>query len=127
MSKLTEIIDAATGETVSTGSLLRMVKVLARRIDTQILLDWVDNELGGYRRSDIPDYRGPFKVQVLSDWSGPMSSILRNVPLPSAAFPQWVRDIGLFEVGFDQSVSELERLAQSDGPLSFGWPTNVIG
>lgn len=127
MSKLTDIIDAATGETVSIGSLLRMVKVLAARVETQVLLDWVDNELGGYRDAHIPEYRGPFQVQVLSDWSGPMDSILRNVPLPPSAFPQWLRDIGTFEVVFKQSVSELERLAQADGALSFGWGTDLIG
>jgi hypothetical protein len=63
MSKLTDIIDAATGETVSIGSLLRMVKVLAARVETQVLLDWVDNELGGYRDADIPNYRGPFRFR----------------------------------------------------------------
>jgi hypothetical protein len=126
VSRLSEIIDAATTDAVSVPALLRMTKVVAARMETPPLLDWVDRELGGYQRgAPIPDYRGPFPTQVLSQWSGP--TVLTNVPLPPSAFPQGLRDAGAFEVEFRESVSELERLAENDGPLSFAWGTDTIG
>jgi hypothetical protein len=128
VSTLSQIIDAATGESVSIASLLRHVKVLAARTDTQALSEWVDSELSGYfGDAPVPSYRGPFQTKVLSDWSGPWNARLNNVPLPSSAFPKGLRDAGAFEVEFRESVSELERLAESDGLLSYFWDTNVIG
>lgn len=127
MSKLSEIIDAATGEAISIASLLRQVKVLGARTGTQALSEWVDNELRGYSDdAELPEYRGPFQTQVLSDWSGPFNSTIRNAPLPPSAFPQALRDVGAFEVEFRESVSELERLARVDGPLSYHWGTDVV-
>jgi hypothetical protein len=128
VSKLSDIVDAATGtDEVSVATLLRMTKVIAARMETPPLIDWVDNELGGYRPgAPIPDYRGPFPTQVLSVWSGPYSSILSNVPLPSEALPEALRNIA-FEVEFRESVSQLEQLARNDGPLSYTWGTNMIG
>jgi AbiTii len=128
VSKLSDIIDSATTDSVSVAALLRMTKVIASRMETPPLLAWVDSELGGYpARAPIPDYRGPFPAQVLSGWSGPLGSILQNVPLPPSAFPQGLRDVGAFEVEFRESVSELERLAQVDGPLSYPWSTDLVG
>lgn len=128
MSKLSDIIDAATGDAIPVPTLLRMVKVLAGRTETAVLDDWVDNELGGYANdAPLPSYRGPFETQVLSEWSGPMSSILHNVPLPPSAFPEGLRAAGAFEVEFRESVSELARLSQAEGPLSYGWGTDAVG
>lgn len=127
MSKLSEIIDAATGETVSIASLLRQVKVLGARTDTQVLSDWVDKELSGYPLdAELPAYRGPFETKVLSEWSGPFNSMIKNAPLAPSAFPEAMREVGAFEVDFRESVSELERLAQSKGTLSYHWGTDAI-
>lgn len=126
MSRLSAIIDAATGDSVSVASLLRMVQVLAARTKTATLVDWVDNELKGYGDgAALPDYRGPFTVQVLSEWSGPFQSIIRNLPLPPSSVPKELRDVGAFAVEFRESVSELERLAQSTSPLSYAWGADV--
>ena len=128
MSKLSEIIDAATDETVSIASLLRQVKVLGVRSGTQALSEWVDHELSGYPvDADLPEYRGPFQTQVWSNWSGPFGSMLKNAPLPPSAFPRELREVGAFEVDFRESVSELERLSKSDGLLSYFWGTDVVG
>lgn len=105
-----------------------MTKVIAARMETPPLIDWVEYELGGYPEDAvIPDYRGPFPTHVLSVWSGPMSSVLTNVPIPSSAVPQGLRDAGAFEVDFRQSVSELARLAQQEEMLPYGWGPDVVG
>lgn len=127
MSRLSEIIDAATGESVSVPSLLRMMQVLGARTETVALIDWVDNELKGYRDGVVvPDYRGPFQVQVLTEWSGPFQSIVRNLPLPPSSVPQGLRDVGAFEVELCEPVSELERLAESKSTLSYAWGADVV-
>lgn len=126
VSQLSQIIDAATSDFVSTANLLRMAKVLAARMETQPLTDWVGNELNGYPAdATVPQYRGPFPVQVLSEWSGP-GAIVRNVPLPSSALPEELNGVGAFEVTFRESVSELERLAQADQPLTALWGANAV-
>lgn len=127
MSKLSEIIDAATEDDVPIPSLLRKVQVIGARIDTPELVDWVGHELAGYPNEvAVPGYRGPFRTQVSSVWSGP-GSVLQNVPIPPSACPDWLRDVGAFEVAFTQSASELEQLARSDSALSFAWPTDAVG
>lgn len=127
MSKLSAIIDAATADATSLASLLRMTKVVAARIQTPLVIDWVDNELAGYPTgTSLPEYRGPFQTQVLSEWSGFGGSTIRNAPLAPSAFPEGLRGAGAFEVELRESVSELERLATTDGLLSYFWPTDVI-
>lgn len=126
--RLSDVIDAATGGTVAVADLLRMTKVLAARMNTPPLLDWVDHELAGYPRdAALPEYRGPFPVGVTSEWSGPFSSVLHNVPIPPSAVPQELRDAGAFVIEWRESVSEVQRLSQVDEPLHFPWPTDVVG
>jgi NAD(P)-dependent dehydrogenase (short-subunit alcohol dehydrogenase family) len=111
--------DAATTDSASIAALLRMAKVIAARMDTPPLLGWVDSELGGYPpEAQVPNYRGTFQTQVISEWSGFGGSIVRNAPIPPSAVPEGLRDAGAFEVEFRESVSELERLAQVDRPLT---------
>jgi hypothetical protein len=127
VSKLSDIIDAATNDSVSTANLLRMTKVLAARIETSPLGNWVDNELSGYPPdATVPAYRGPFPVQVLSEWSGPGGSIVRNLPLPSSALPEDLSGVGAFEATFREPVSELERLAEVNQALSAPWGANAV-
>jgi hypothetical protein len=128
MSKLTGIIAAAEGDDVPVASLLRMTKTLGSRMQTVVLDDWVDHELSGYPEgANIPEYRGPFQVEVQAEWSGPFSSILRNVPVAPSVVPKGLRDAGASEVSFHESVSELERLAQAESVLHYGWGSDVVG
>jgi hypothetical protein len=70
VSKLS-IIDAATTDSTPVAALLRMTKVVAARVQIPLMVDWVDNELAGYpAEAPLPDYRGPFRTEVLSEWSG---------------------------------------------------------
>lgn len=127
MSRLTDIIEAAEGDEVSTQSLLRRVKVLASRMETAPLIDWVDRELGGYSEGDeLPDYRGPFATEVLSEWTGPFGSRAKGIALPPSLFPKGLRDAGAFEVAFRQAVSELQRIATLTERLGVPWGADTI-
>jgi hypothetical protein len=92
VSKLSEIIDAAAGETVPLPSLLRRLKAVASELDSASLVDWVDFELSGYLDPELlpPQYRGPFKVEVVAKWAGPAGSHA-TMPLPSIALPEAMR------------------------------------
>lgn len=128
MSKLSDIIDAATTDSVSISALLRMVKVVAARMDTPPLIDWVDNELSGYSgRAAVPDYRGPFRTQVLTHWAGPYGAEVRGLAFPSTALPEGeARDAG-FLFTFRESVSELEQLAASgEDALRAPWSAESV-
>jgi hypothetical protein len=126
VSTLEDIIRGATTEDVSVPSLLRMMKVVGTRTETAVLIDWVDNELGGYYDgATLPQYRGPFSAQVLSDWSGPFGAASRNVPFPPTALPEGYRGSG-FDLSFYESVSELEQLAEATQPLSGFWPADAV-
>lgn len=108
------------------SSLLRLTKVLAARISNPTLLSWVDNELNGYPPdTELPSYRGPISVAVHSDWTGPMGSYKRGMPLPSAVVPKQLRS-DLFEAEFRQAVSELEPLALSDDMLHAAWNADAV-
>jgi AbiTii len=126
VSKLSEIIDAATEETASIPSLLRKLKVVASRLETALLLDWVDNELTGYTDPDVlpPQYRGPFPTEVVAQWAGPGGSHA-TMPLPSIALPEPMRKAP-YELVFRQSVSELEKLAESDDLLMHEWHADAV-
>jgi hypothetical protein len=112
--------------TTPVASVLRMVKVVAARMDAMPLADWVGNELGGYPAGvAVPDYRGPFRTEVLSERTGPFSSIARNIPLAPLWVPQDMLDLGGFEITFHESVSELERLVKLD-TLAYRWPADIV-
>lgn len=126
MSKLSDIIDAAATDAVSLAALLRMTKVLAARMDTPPLIDWVDNELGGYQSdAAVPEYRGPFPTQVLTHWAGPFGARVQNLPYPSTALPEDMREAG-FDYTFYQSVSELEWLAATQETLRAPWSAESV-
>lgn len=127
MSKLSAIIEAASSDDVTTPNLLRKLKVVASRLETPPLIDWVDNELSGYPAdAPIPDYRGPFPCQVLSDWAGPFQSGAKNVPLPSVSVPKGLRDAGAFEVRFHESVSQLEQFASVGDTVVYSWGADAV-
>lgn len=125
MSKVAEIIAAATEDAVSVPSLLRNLTVVAARLDTAVLLEWVDNELAGYADSTfVPSYRGPFPTEVVGQWAGPGGSH-STVPLPSATLPEEMRKAP-YELVFRNSVSELDVLARSRDLLKHDWPSNAV-
>lgn len=109
------------------ATLLRKVKVVASRLGSVALEEWVDHELTGYPgHAELPDYRGPFRSEVKGHFGGPAGSGLRNAPVPPVGFPSDFRDGPLFSIAFRQPVAELERLATADAPLNADWPADAV-
>lgn len=127
MGLVSELVVEATNSTVPVQDLLRKLKVIAARTQTKELGKWVDHELVGYPSdANLPDYRGPFPMQVYGHFSGPFGAGLQNAPIPPLAFPKEYRD-SLFNITFHQPVAELEALARSGkSQPRIEWPADAL-
>lgn len=127
MTPLEDLIEAASGETVSVSMLLRKVKVIAARLGTGQLEEWVDYELSGYpAAAAVPDYRGPFKREVRGNFVGPFGSSMTSVPVPPSGLPKELRDGWLFKHEFREPIAEIETLSHSSESLQVPWPADAI-
>jgi hypothetical protein len=132
---LSDLIDDASGDDVKLAVLLRRVKVLAARLKTGPLANWVEHELAGYNQGvGLPAYRGPFPAQAIGHFVGPFGSEIRNAPIPELSFDESVRSTfdPFFILEFRQGVATLEELVhrseQSGGQegLHFAWPADAV-
>jgi hypothetical protein len=127
MTPLEELIEGASGDSVPVATLLRKVKVVAARLGTVELEQWVDHELTGYpENADVPDYRAARPTEVKGHFGGPAGSGLQNAVIPRINFPAKFRDGPLFNMSFRQPISELERMAQADQILHADWPGDAV-
>lgn len=125
MTKLTEIIDAASDGTFTTSNLLRKVQTVAFRLRAEELGAWSQRELFGYKSTDpVPGYRGPFPTPVTGVWSGPVGSRATNVVsyvgLPEDFINCW------FRATIRQPVADLELLGASDKNPSMSWDPFIV-
>jgi AbiTii len=92
VSLLEEIQIAAVDASSDLGTLLRKCKLLAVRLGSKPLEDWLIWESNGYPDDvKVPEYR-VWPLEVKGHFSGPFGSGMRNAPIPSALLPQRVRD-----------------------------------
>jgi AbiTii len=127
LTLLSELIDAASGDDAPVSTLLRKVKVIAARMHTGELAAWVEHELVGYPAdATLPEYRGPFRAEVLGHFSGPFGSRLENAPVPPIGFPEKFREGALFNIEYRQPIAELEQLAQTKKELHADWPADAV-
>lgn len=109
MSLLEEIQTAAVEVNSDLGSLLRKCKVLAARLGSKPLEDWLLWESNGYPKGvEVPDYR-IWSLRVKGHFSGPGGSGLKNAPIPLHLIPERARK---FYERYEcrQSVASIEAL-----------------
>lgn len=96
MSLLHEIQAAVLREGADLGPILLRLRLLAARIGSQPLAEWVRHESEGYPRdAELPDYRF-IPVSYTANFSGPFGSGIKNAPISpylvkKFAGEQWVR------------------------------------
>jgi hypothetical protein len=96
MSLLHDIQSAVLGENADLGPILLKLRLLAARLGSQPLAEWVKHESEGYPTgADIPDYR-ILSVSYTANFSGPFGSGIQNAPISpylieKFAGKQWVR------------------------------------
>lgn len=126
MALLTEIIDAASSDTLSVATLLRKMKVLAARTGTGQLAEWVDHELMGYPdATSLPRYRGPFTPPVFGHFIGSFNQEAKGVPIAPVTFPEDQRDGPLFKVWLLGSLAEIEEMATKE-VTRMVWPSDAL-
>jgi len=82
MSLLHDIQSAVLQEGADLGPILLKVRLLAARLGSQPLADWVKHESEGYPPdAPVPDYR-VIPVTYTATFSGPFGSGIRNAPIP---------------------------------------------
>lgn len=127
MTLLDDIVDGASSNTTPVTTLLRKVKVLASRLGTVELDNWVEHELLGYPDDvDLPPYRGPFKPGVVGSVRGAFGRGWNNAPIPPSSFPAEWREGHLFNVTFSEPISTLEELSGGSEALHLPWPADAI-
>lgn len=119
MSLLYDIQSAVLNEGVNLGPVLLKVRLLAARLGSQPLSDWVKHESEGYPvEAVVPDYR-IIPVTYTGTFSGPFGSGINNAPIPSLVIEklggkQWTQ----YEMR--QSVAAVDQLlATAKGQGSF--------
>jgi AbiTii/TIR domain len=126
MSLLREIQDGATEDTVSLGSLLRKVKLLAARIGVKEIGAWAAHELTGYDSvEELPSYRGPFEATVVGNGVG-YGYQYSAYPIPRIAFEEKYRNSSLFQLYFLQGVAELESFAAAKETARAPWSSDIV-
>jgi len=109
MSLLYDIQSAVLNQGADLAPILLKVRLLAAKLGSQPLADWVKHESEGYPDdSTIPDYR-IIQVTYTASFVGPFHSGINNAPIPSALIEQlagenWTR----YEMR--QSVAAIEQL-----------------
>jgi hypothetical protein len=92
MSLLEDIQSAAVDSNSDLGTILRKCKLLAARLGSKTLENWLIYESNGYPLDvEVPDYR-IWTHEVKGHFSGPFGSGMRNVPIPLISLPERVRD-----------------------------------
>lgn len=126
MSLLQDIQDSATGSNTPLSDLLRKCLVLAARLKSNNLKNWVEKELNGYANNDnLPKYR-ILHVNSYGYFCGPFQSGWRNAPIPPSCIPENLRKLATTHY-FIGPVSALEDLVrgQTSGNLQSPWDPDM--
>ncbi|UKA52230.1 hypothetical protein LFT48_22005 (plasmid) [Arthrobacter sp. FW305-123] len=129
MTILNQLIDGLADDSTSTSSALRKFLVVGSRLKSETIKEWVQRELNGLGElplEEYPSYRGPLKAPVEAMFTGPYGSwqkhfISREVVPDDGGFRS-----AHFDVYFNESLAELEHLAQSEGDPRQAWPTLAV-
>ncbi|UUF15077.1 MULTISPECIES: hypothetical protein [Flavobacterium] len=127
MQLINDIINELIDTEKSISSPLLKTKVLASRLQNEVLLNWVSNELKGYDRSEELPYYRTFKGSIVGTYIVGYQQY-NNQPVPVEGIDKEFRD-SLTNMNFFESVSSLENLKREDGrgKLEHVFPAEVTG
>ncbi len=119
MSLLREIQASLISDEPNLGSILLKLRLLAARLGSDILGDWVKHELSGYPADvELPEYR-IVGVSFKGTFSGSFNSGIQNAPIPTAlveehAGEQWTKRRVKEGVS---AIDDLVKSAQESGTI----------
>ncbi len=126
MTLLRQIQEDAVSGKVSIGDVLRRCKVLAARLDSAPLQEWIRHESEGYpAAAELPSYR-MLPMRLLGHFCGPFGREIRNAPIPLMNIPEEVRPF-CTEFECRESVSAIEdTLSGERANLSVPIPPDAV-
>ncbi len=130
MKLIEEVQKEAIDSKSDLGTLLRKCKLLAARLKSKPLEDWLVWESNGYPDDvDVPSYR-IWSLQVQGHFAGPFGSGIRNAPIPWACLPEKVRDtyenykcrqsVASIEESLKRSKDGVLRISTGDLAIALG-------
>ena len=125
MSLLDQIQEDLTSPSSNLPDILRRAKVLASKLKSPELRDWVKLESEGYEnKEDLPDYRQMHLI-TLGIYKGPYGSGINNAPIAMFNIPEDVQEQATkFELYYN--VATLEEMLRSDkGDFRFYHPLEL--
>ena len=143
MSLLQEIQSAVLQEGGDLGPILLKLRLLAARVGSQPLAEWVRHESEGYPRdAELPDYR-VLPVSYTATFSGPFGSGINNAPISphlveKFAGKHWVRHemresiaavddlLATSEKGGDLGLNAADLILLLQGKVYPGYACNAV-
>lgn len=130
MGLLDDIQQEAVDSKSDLGTLLRKCKVLASRLGSKPLEDWLLWELNGYPEdADVPAYR-VWSLTVKGNFAGGLGATLSGVLVPTPLLPERVRDeyvhfkyrgsIASAQAAIQMNTSGLIAIDTGDLPMVLG-------
>jgi len=127
MKLINDIINELIDTDKSISSPLLKTKVLASRLQNDVLLNWVSNELKGYdSTNNLPDYR-KHKGNITGTYiNGNMQ--YNDQPVPTIGLKRELEEV-LRSMDFNQSIASLEILKGEikSGTLEHTFPAELTG
>ena len=121
----TELLD----ETSSVAGILRKARVLAFKLKSPIMSNWVNNELNGYSDESppsVPDYR----KELASNWLrfyGPAGT-QGTISFPATQLPEPARSFGqyLYILESVSSIAEILTSSSTQSTFQMLWPAELF-
>ncbi len=112
MSLLHQIQESVVQEGCDLGSVLLRLRLLASRLGSDILEEWVKHESEGYPNEvDVPSYR-IVGVSYKGTFSGPFGSGIQNAPIPPYLIQQYANERWVNHE-IRESISAVDDLVKS--------------
>lgn len=121
MSLLHQIQESVVQEGVDLGSVLLKLRLLAARLGSDLLEEWVKYESEGYpKETEVPSYR-IVGASYHGTFSGPFGSGINNAPIPPYLIKKYAGDKWV-NVEIRESIAAIDDLVKSsaDGSGTLG-------
>jgi hypothetical protein len=118
MTLIDQIQQEAVDSKSDLGALLRKCRVLAARLGSRPLEDWLVRESDGYPEdTEVPGYR-ILRLELKGHFAGPLGSGLRNAPIPFLCLPEKIRKKWQ-DYRCRQSIGSIEDILKRSGGGTF--------
>lgn len=125
MGLIQDIENAATDSSVPIVDLLRKCKILSSRLKHEEFSTWINFELNGYQKNDVPEYRKINLPSPVGDFSGLFGSGIKNAPIPFSSVPEKIRP-QVTITSMTNPIVELEDLSKAKEHLVYQWSGDII-